>query len=130
MNFWGMDQFFMLNLVCFVFVLTNELAMIPVAINLACIFFLTLGSPLWNKARESTFLFKIRIILIYCLGRGWTQLGEAQGLMIPVEILLLVIQSLNFPVFIFVQFLIIWFPICIMSAYLYISSMKILFLIP
>ncbi len=53
MTFWGMDQFFILNAVAVVFVLPNEIAMLPALVNLGFVFILTLGSPLWDGIRKS-----------------------------------------------------------------------------
>jgi len=51
MNFWGLHQFFILNIVTVVFVVPNELALLPLAVNSVFMFAVTLGSPLWKSLR-------------------------------------------------------------------------------
>eukprot|EP00026_Physarum_polycephalum_P005409 Phypoly_transcript_05443.p1 GENE.Phypoly_transcript_05443~~Phypoly_transcript_05443.p1 ORF type:complete len:648 (+),score=125.59 Phypoly_transcript_05443:290-1945(+) len=96
-----MDQFFILNLVSLFVVVPNEIAMVVLMLNMSLIFLLTLGSPLWTGVRRRN---------------KWNELGEAQGFMVPLEIVLLIIQTTLFPVFLFIQFLLLFFPVLIISA--------------
>jgi hypothetical protein len=51
MNFWGLHQFCILNLVTVVFVVPNEVAVLPLAVNSIFMFCVTWGSPLWKSLR-------------------------------------------------------------------------------
>ena len=108
--------------------------MVVLMLNFAMIFVITLGSPLWDGIRRSmcsslssllSFAFPLRFSQLIYAGHKWNKLGEAQGLMIPVEIAMLVTQTLLFPVFVFFQFVLVFLPVLIISAYPLTSSLPL-----
>eukprot|EP00027_Filamoeba_sp_ATCC50430_P013731 CAMPEP_0168577694 /NCGR_PEP_ID=MMETSP0413-20121227/20924_1 /TAXON_ID=136452 /ORGANISM="Filamoeba nolandi, Strain NC-AS-23-1" /LENGTH=1164 /DNA_ID=CAMNT_0008611467 /DNA_START=761 /DNA_END=4255 /DNA_ORIENTATION=- len=103
MNFWGMDQFFILNLLGIVFVLPNEIALIPLAINSLYIFIITFGSPLWNSKREML---------------GWMGLGSAPGKIFGTfDAIMMVFQIIGVPIFIALQWFLLFLPLFIISIF-------------
>ncbi|KAF2076672.1 hypothetical protein CYY_002042 [Polysphondylium violaceum] len=98
MNFYGLDLFLTINVLSSFLIVPNELAMIPVAVNCIYMFLVTLGSPLWKASREKY---------------GWDALGKAQGPFFIVEYVTVILQSLFFPLFLFIQGLMICAPVII-----------------
>ncbi|EGC39826.1 hypothetical protein DICPUDRAFT_147399 [Dictyostelium purpureum] len=96
MNYYGLDKFFVINFLGLFIVAINELALIIVVFNSIYMFIVTLGSPLWAETRKKY---------------GWNYLGKAQGPMVVLEYITVVLQALLFPIFILMQIAILLLPL-------------------
>ncbi|EFA85770.1 Polyprotein [Heterostelium album PN500] len=103
LDYWEFDKFAVFNIVGALISVPNELGIAMVGINSVYMFLVTLGSPLWNQKR---------------INANWTQLGKAQGPMVILEYITVILQALFFPVFLFMQGILLMLPIIIsLGAY-------------
>eukprot|EP01132_Coremiostelium_polycephalum_P011100 gene11100-13580_t len=98
LNYYKMDKFFIINLLGSIVIVPNELGLCLVLINCIYLFVVTLGCPLWKSTREKF---------------GWDKLGNAQGPMVFLEYITVVLQTILFPVFLFAQLIILMLPILV-----------------
>eukprot|EP01133_Synstelium_polycarpum_P004359 gene4359-5090_t len=96
MTFLEFDKFATVNLIGGIITIPNELGFLLVLINALFMFVVTLGSPLWNDLK---------------LRYNWTVLGTAQGPVVVLEYITVILQSLLFPVFLAIQLILLLLPL-------------------
>ncbi|GAM26096.1 hypothetical protein SAMD00019534_092710 [Acytostelium subglobosum LB1] len=103
MTYLEFDKFATINIIGAVISVPNELGFALVGINAIYMFIVTLGSPLWNKKR---------------IEFNWEQLGQAQGPMVIPEYIIVILQTLLFPVFLAMQLILLILPLLVaLGAY-------------
>ncbi|KAH3757436.1 hypothetical protein Pelo_10762 [Pelomyxa schiedti] len=97
MNFHNIQNLFILTLFALIPLVLNDIALLFLPVNLLLIYMLTLGSPFW-----------ITRISTAC---NWHSLGHAHGPASILELLILVSQTLLFPVFVAIQICFCFLPL-------------------